>query len=109
MMIRTSHAGSLPRTDRLLSLNRQRLDGISVNDRGYAEELSDSIAKVVTRQTAIGLDLPNDGEYGHAMGSSVDYGAWWSYIFPRLGGLGLWTDMANVPAAAPKSGIRLGT
>ena len=36
---------------------------------------------VVRRQRELGIDLPNDGEYGHAMGQKVDYGAWWSYIF----------------------------
>jgi 5-methyltetrahydropteroyltriglutamate--homocysteine methyltransferase len=43
------------------------------------------------------------------MGARVDYGAWWSYSFQRLGGLGLWTDMASVPAAPPKSTIQLAT
>ena len=32
---------------------------------------------------------PGDGEYGKAMGSRVNYGAWWSYSFQRLGGLEL--------------------
>ncbi|HVJ26070.1 MAG TPA: cobalamin-independent methionine synthase II family protein [Vicinamibacterales bacterium] len=108
-MIRTSHVGSLPRPEALLALNRRRLDGGSVSDASYADEVQSSIAEVVAHQAKIGIDLPNDGEYAHAMGSAVDYGAWWSYIFPRLAGLGLWTDMANVPAAPPKAGIQLGT
>ena len=108
-MIRTSHAGSLPRSDALLALNRKRLDGEAMDDSAYREELANSVTEVVRRQAEIGIALPNDGEYGHMMGSAVDYGAWWSYIFPRLGGLGLWADMANVPSAAPKAGIRLGT
>ena len=42
---------------------------------------------VVQRQKDLGIDIPNDGEYGHTMSSSVDYGAWWNYSFSRLGGL----------------------
>jgi 5-methyltetrahydropteroyltriglutamate--homocysteine methyltransferase len=41
------------------------------------------------------------------MGAKVDYGAWWHYSFSRLGGLGLWTDMANVPSSPPQSTIQL--
>ncbi len=39
------------------------------------------------RQAEIGLDIVNDGEYGHAMIDTVDYGAWWTYSFSRFGGL----------------------
>ena len=31
--------------------------------------------------------MPGDGEYGKSMGSKVNYRAWWSYSFTRLGGL----------------------
>jgi 5-methyltetrahydropteroyltriglutamate--homocysteine methyltransferase len=43
------------------------------------------------------------------MGQKVDYGAWWSYIFGRLGGLGLLTDMTQIPVAEPSSTIKIGT
>jgi 5-methyltetrahydropteroyltriglutamate--homocysteine methyltransferase len=43
------------------------------------------------------------------MGQKVDYGAWWSYIFGRLGGLGLLTDMSQIPVADPSSTIKIGT
>jgi len=107
--ILTSHAGSLPRPDALIELNRRRFDGEPVDEQEYAEHLHAATVEVVARQHEIGIDLPNDGEYGHAMGSKVDYGAWWSYIFGRLGGLGLWTGMAEVPSRPPKSTIALGT
>jgi 5-methyltetrahydropteroyltriglutamate--homocysteine methyltransferase len=45
------------------------------------------VVDVVQRQKELGIDIPNDGEYGHTMSSSVDYGAWWNYSFSRLGGL----------------------
>ena len=42
---------------------------------------------VVRRQQDAGIDVPGDGEFGKAMGHRVNYGAWWSYSFQRLGGL----------------------
>ena len=107
--IETSHAGSLPRPDDLLDLNRRRAAGEGVDDAAYAQELQDATVDVVRRQRELGIDLPNDGEYGHAMGQKVDYGAWWSYIFGRLGGLGLLTDMTQIPVADPSSTIKIGT
>ena len=105
--ILTSHAGSLPRPEDLIELNRQRLDGEAYDEQRYAEQLRQATIDVVRRQAEIGIDLPNDGEYGHTMGAKVDYGAWWSYSFQRLGGTGLWTDMAHVPQAPPESTIEL--
>jgi 5-methyltetrahydropteroyltriglutamate--homocysteine methyltransferase len=105
--ILTSHAGSLPRPEDLIELNRKRLDGESYDEQQYAEELRQATIDVVRRQAEVGIDLPNDGEYGHTMGAKVDYGAWWSYSFQRLGGTGLWTDMAHVPQAPPEATIEL--
>ena len=108
--IKTSHAGSLPRPDDLLELNRRRAAAVEhIDDAAYAQELQDATVDVVRRQRELGIDLPNDGEYGHAMGQKVDYGAWWSYIFGRLGGLGLLTDMTQIPVADPSSTIKIGT
>jgi 5-methyltetrahydropteroyltriglutamate--homocysteine methyltransferase len=107
--ILTSHAGSLPRPDDLIELNRRRMDGEGIDEEQYAKELHDATVEVVKRQKQLGIDLPNDGEYGHAMGAKVDYGAWWSYIFTRLDGLGTMVTMDQVKAAAPKETITLGT
>jgi 5-methyltetrahydropteroyltriglutamate--homocysteine methyltransferase len=107
--ILTSHAGSLPRPDDLIELNRRRLDGEGVDDEEYAARLREATIDVVKRQVELGIDLPNDGEYGHIMGAKVDYGAWWSYIFGRLGGLGRMVTMTEIEAAPPKSTITLGT
>ena len=87
--ILTSHAGSLPRTDRLIELNQTRMrDGGSDEDL-FRAELAEAVGAIVLRQRELGIDVPNDGEYGHAMGDRVDYGAWWGYVFERLGGLEL--------------------
>ncbi len=75
--IRTSHAGSLPRTPELLEANRAkqaqntaRLAGETVTDvdtERYDDLLTASVVDLVGRQRELGISLPNDGEYGHAM------------------------------------------
>lgn len=49
--------------------------------------LAAAVNDVVARQKSLGISIPGDGEYGKAMGSAVNYGAWWSYIFDRTSGL----------------------
>jgi 5-methyltetrahydropteroyltriglutamate--homocysteine methyltransferase len=85
--ILTSHAGSLPRPDELIEANRARMEGETNDEAAFQEELAASIAAVVARQVACGITVPGDGEFGKAMGQKVNYGAWWSYSFSRLGGL----------------------
>lgn len=97
--IRTSHAGSLPRTPELIEANKvkhaqtaARLGGETVSDaeaQEFDELLAASVVDLVKRQKDLGITLPNDGEYGHAMASDLDYGAWWHYSFARTGGLEL--------------------
>ena len=83
--IRVTHAGSLPRTPELIAANEAKeTDGITPE---FLDLLETSVVDVVQRQKELGIDIPNDGEYGHTMSSSVDYGAWWNYSFSRLGGL----------------------
>lgn len=83
--IRVTHAGSLPRTPELLAANESKeANGVTPE---FLDLLEKSVIDVVARQRNLGIDIPNDGEYGHAMASSVDYGAWWNYSFARLGGL----------------------
>jgi 5-methyltetrahydropteroyltriglutamate--homocysteine methyltransferase len=41
----------------------------------------------VRRQREVGIDVPNDGEFGKAVSHRVHYGAWWSYVFERWGGI----------------------
>jgi 5-methyltetrahydropteroyltriglutamate--homocysteine methyltransferase len=105
--IRTTHAGSLPRPSDLIGLNRRRIEGESLDEAGFRDELREATVAVVLRQAEIGIDIPNDGEYGHAMGTDVDYGAWWQYSFERIGGLGLFSGWENLPVAPAKTAIRL--
>ena len=66
MTIRTTHVGSLPRTPELIEANRARRAG-SLSEADFTSLLRDQVDGVVKRQAEIGLDIVNDGEYGHAM------------------------------------------
>lgn len=84
--IRTTHVGSLPRTPELLDANLKRAAG-EITEEQFFEILQKSVDEVVKRQVDLGIDIVNEGEYGHVTSGAVDYGAWWNYIFTRLGGL----------------------
>jgi methionine synthase II (cobalamin-independent) len=79
--ILTTHVGSLPRPPELIALYQ---------DNAPASTLEPSLARavhgVVSEQVDAGIDIINDGEFGKATRAAVDYGAWWSYIYERLGG-----------------------
>ncbi|MDO5668848.1 MAG: cobalamin-independent methionine synthase II family protein [Corynebacterium sp.] len=82
--IRTTHVGSLPRTPELLDANLRRAE---LSDEQFHEILQTAVDEVVRRQVDMGIDIINEGEYGHITSGAVDYGAWWNYSFTRLGGL----------------------
>jgi 5-methyltetrahydropteroyltriglutamate--homocysteine methyltransferase len=86
-------------------VNLARRSGESTDEAAYEQQLGAAVVDVVARQRELGIDIVNDGEYGHSMGERYDYGAWWSYVFPRLSGLEL-TDVALLSAsqARPKPG-----
>lgn len=101
----TSHAGSLPRPEELVQLNQLRGRGELDDEEGYLRKLSQAVTDVVARQREIGIDIVNDGEYGHSMGARYDYGSWWTYVFPRLSGLELVeAELREIPQAKPKEG-----
>ena len=91
--IETTHAGSLPRTPELIAAN----DARALGEDGFTLErtpefdalLTAAVADLVRRQHDLGITIVGDGEYGKAMTSAVDYGAWWSYSFQRVSGLSL--------------------
>ena len=83
--IRATHAGSLPRPPELIAANdAKEADGITPE---FLDLLETSVVDIVRRQGDLGIDIPNDGEYGHTMSGPVDCGAWWNYSFSRFGGL----------------------
>src|SRR5688572_11706434 len=100
--ILTTHAGALPRPDDLLALNAERADAFrlppslvpSVVEPGereaaaavHRQRLRSAVQDVVNRQTQLGIDIVNDGEFGKAMRTRLDYGAWISYVLERFTG-----------------------
>ena len=103
--ILTSHAGSLPRPEDLVALNLERTEGRFDDEDAFQQKLTQAVEQVVARQREIGVDLVNDGEYGHSMGHRYDYGSWWTYVFQRLGGLEVVpTPALEIAQARPKPG-----
>jgi 5-methyltetrahydropteroyltriglutamate--homocysteine methyltransferase len=103
--ILTSHVGSLPRPDELIEANRARTTGRPVDEHHFQENLRAAVAQVVRRQKDLGIDVPGDGEYGKSMSHRIDYGAWMSYCYQRLGGIELTgPDMHAMPARRSQPG-----
>ena len=88
--ILTSHVGSLPRPDDLVTLNagavRALTRGESIDAQARAERLRTAVIDVVRTQRELGLDVINDGEFGKATIGRVDYAAWQNYAYERLTG-----------------------
>jgi 5-methyltetrahydropteroyltriglutamate--homocysteine methyltransferase len=93
--ILTTHVGSLPRPDDLMALY-----AANAPDDKLEPRLRDAVAGIVRHEIESGIDVVNDGEYGKAMRSSMDFGAWWSYVYPRLQGFELREDEAKKGRAA---------
>jgi 5-methyltetrahydropteroyltriglutamate--homocysteine methyltransferase len=107
--IDVSHAGSLPRTPELLAANDARRlaeDGFTLERTPEFEKLlTDAVVDLVARQEKLGVTVVGDGEYGKAMTSAVDYGAWWSYSFQRVAGLEVTgEDLFTQPIARSEPG-----
>lgn len=101
MPVKTTHVGSLPRDPKLLDANNRRTAG-TISDDEFMDILSASVDAVIKRQRDIGLDIINEGEYGHVTSGAVDYGSWWNYSFSRMGGL----TMTNVDRWADQTQVR---
>jgi 5-methyltetrahydropteroyltriglutamate--homocysteine methyltransferase len=89
--ILTTHVGSIVRPEAMLSLANQKI-GPPQDPEQYARVLRESVADVVQRQVAAGIDIVNDGEYGKS--------SWANYVLERISGF------ENRPAeVAPKHWI----
>ncbi len=85
--ILTTHAGALPRPDDLLELNAALTRHPTPDSLGaHRTRLRAAVREVVDRQATLGIDIVNDGEYGKAMRTRLDYGAWISYVIERFTG-----------------------
>ncbi len=84
--ILTSHVGSLPRPENLIEMNRERLEGKTVDSNSFGSTLREAVASIVHSEVETGIDVVNDGEYGKASRSTIDYGPWMSYAYERITG-----------------------
>jgi 5-methyltetrahydropteroyltriglutamate--homocysteine methyltransferase len=79
--ILTTHVGSLPRPADLMALYKGQASAGALEPK-----LAAAVGDVVGKQVDAGIDVVNDGEYGKPMTDEVDYGAWSTYVYPRLSG-----------------------
>src|ERR1700736_2188329 len=78
--ILTTHTGSLPRPESLLTLIEQKENG-TLRDRGaFASAVKSAVDEIVRRQIESGVDVINDGE--------VDKPSYATYPKDRLSGFG---------------------
>src|ERR1051325_2297052 len=91
----TTHVGSLSRPDDLMSMY-----ATDAPDEKLQPRLRAAVGDIVRQQLETGIDVVNDGEFGKAMRSSMDFGAWWSYVYPRLAGFELSEEQAQKGRAA---------
>src|SRR5262249_39784199 len=77
--ILTTHVGSLIRPPQLQEFLRARQKGGSFDQTAYDQCLTDSVAEVVRRQAAAGIDVVSDGEFGKSI-------SWSQYVLERLSG-----------------------
>jgi 5-methyltetrahydropteroyltriglutamate--homocysteine methyltransferase len=87
--ILTTHVGSLPRPQTLLSLMHDRSEGRSFDASALESELARAVSDVVRRQVEIGIDFVSDGEF-----SKESYA---TYVGERLTGFG-GKGRVNTPA-----------
>ena len=98
--ILTTHVGSLPRPKDLIELYQK-----DAPDSTLLPRLKSAVTEIVSQQVAAGIDIVDDGEFGKAMRRSVDYGAWWSYIYDRLSGY----EISQAQAARGRQGWTFGS
>src|SRR5881296_4115911 len=83
--ILTTHVGSLPRPADLRAMWAKK--AITAEDEvALQTRLRSAVGEVMRAQKDIGIDIPNDGEFGKPMRAATDRGAWGNYIFDRVSG-----------------------
>jgi 5-methyltetrahydropteroyltriglutamate--homocysteine methyltransferase len=75
--ILTTHVGSIPRPKAMLEMASIRT-GPPKDPKAYADLVRASVAEIVQRQAAAGIDIVNDGEYGKS--------SWANYVLERMSG-----------------------
>src|SRR5712691_11788091 len=96
--ILTTHTGSLPRPDDLIQTMFAKEEGVPVDAAALAARIRSAVAEVVRKQTEVGLDVINDGEF-----SKPSYA---TYVKDRLAGFGgashplQYRDLVDFPGMA---------
>ncbi|MCB0989806.1 MAG: cobalamin-independent methionine synthase II family protein [Acidimicrobiales bacterium] len=97
--ILTTHTGSLPRPDDLISIMWAREDGVPVDADALAGRIIAAVGEMVDKQVAAGIDVVNDGEM-----SKPSYA---TYVKDRLHGFGgesvqdyFFEDLVDYPRSA---------
>lgn len=75
--ILTTHVGSIARPRAMLDLANQKI-GPPQDPAQYARVVRESVADIVKKQVAAGVDIVNDGEYGKS--------SWANYVLERVSG-----------------------
>jgi 5-methyltetrahydropteroyltriglutamate--homocysteine methyltransferase len=76
--IRTTHVGSLPRSEAVTDALFAREKGVPIDEAAFDALMADATVATVRRQREVGLDIPSDGET-----SKISYA---TYIKDRLTG-----------------------
>jgi 5-methyltetrahydropteroyltriglutamate--homocysteine methyltransferase len=88
--ILTTHTGSLPRPDDLVSMLEGHDQREARGEPRFAERVKSAVAEIVQKQAASGVDVVNDGEM-----SKVGYS---TYVTERVTGF---SDQWSCPCGAP--------
>ena len=76
----TTHTGSLPRPDDLVSIMYAKEEGQNIDHAELGEQIRAAVAEVVAKQRKAGIDIINDGE--------VSKPSYATYVKDRLSGFG---------------------
>ena len=105
--ILTTHAGSLPRTDKLAKLLIERDNGLPVDEAEMRREVERATDWLVVKQLESGVDIGSDGEaarVGFQTYVSLRLSGGWGGVSPRKG----MTDIAKFPKYGEILSKRLG-
>src|SRR5215470_10208860 len=105
--ILTTHVGSLPRPADLRAMWATKT-ATAEDEVALQTRLRSAIGEIVRAQKEVGIDIPNDGEFGKPMRASTDRGAWGNYIFDRVSGFTPTSAETIAPdTAAPGAPMRI--
>src|SRR5438046_10153498 len=103
----STHVGSLPRPADLRAMWAKKT-ATPEDELALQTRLRSAVGEVVRAQKDVGIDIPNDGEFGKPMRAATDRGAWGNYIFDRMSGFTPTSARTIAPdTAAPGAAMRI--